>query len=197
MAYHYLIVPSWAVHLTSPSLCFLVCPYEYTRGWNPWKIPCSSTLAGAVVPKPSGASELPQPHEWQVPEGVVSVSPRLCWHSWFSAQSGLGTPAQAPHSPRPGCLAILNEVACLFWLHSRLFHVSQNTLQNLHVHFLFGVLLSHRALTKGPSILPPAKLTFPALHSLLMFKRVKPGKCCPSSKRKTSLLVHLWGHFAL
>lgn len=85
---------------------------------------------------------LPQsPVNWQVSEGPVSATCRgLC--PCVPCTLWLGTPAQSPHSPKPGCLAVLKEVPCLLWLHSRLSQVFQNILWNLHLYFLWGPLFT-------------------------------------------------------
>lgn len=144
----------------STSLCLYEWIYERLR-----QILYKCVLPGRAVPKPHRASARGSE--------LVSVSPR-----WLGGIVRLGDLAQVPYSPKPGCLAILMEVPCLLWLHSRLSQVFQNTLQNHRLPFPLGNFV-HRALLKESRILPPAKLIFPALHSPLVLKRVKPGNTWP------------------
>lgn len=144
----------------STSLCLYEWIYERLR-----QILYKCVLPGRAVPKPHRASA----HGSE----LVSVSP-----GWVGGVVRLGNPAQVPHSPKPGCLAILTEVPCPLWLRSRLSQVFQNILQNHRLPFPLGNFI-HRALLKECRILPPAKLIFPALHSPLVLKRVKPGKTWP------------------
>lgn len=132
---------------------------------------------------------LPQsPVNWQVSEGPVSATCRgLC--PCVPCTLWLGTPAQSPHSPKPGCLAVLKEVPCFSGCilgcprSSKIYF-------GISTYTFFGALYS-QSTAEGTPYFTICKINFSCMSPSTGVKRREARKTLSKFHNKTKSHIHL------